>query len=116
VNLESALSEDLRRRGAAAHLGMRRLAGSLQKELVQGAPWQDRTTHARNGLRAGFTVLGLSGDLGVLELAHGVEYGVFLEKRNAGTYSIVDRLADETTLRPRIDRVLDAAYGGPGAV
>lgn len=59
----------------------------LEAYAKEHAPWTDRTGHARQRL---FTLVeDLSKDTVVLYLAHGVEYGRFLEIRFAGRYQIV---------------------------
>lgn len=50
------------------------------------APWSDQTGAARNGLTA--DVFEESGEI-VLELAHSVEYGVWLELIQDGAYAII---------------------------
>lgn len=50
------------------------------------APWTDRTGNARNGL---FTVTRHSATKHQLVLAHGMSYGIFLERNNSGRYAIV---------------------------
>lgn len=61
------------------------------KERVEGyarsnAPWDDRTGAARNGLSA--EVYEEGGDV-VLELAHTVDYGIWLETIQDGAFAII---------------------------
>jgi hypothetical protein len=51
------------------------------------APWQDQTANARQSLHA--FVEQLSGDTVRLYLAHGVEYGIWLEVKWQGRYAII---------------------------
>lgn len=50
------------------------------------APWTDRTGAARNSLYATSMA---TGNGGVLEVGHGVDYGIWLEVANAGRYAAV---------------------------
>jgi hypothetical protein len=52
----------------------------------KNAPWQDRTTNARNGLRA---ASGKEQDVHFIVLAHQVPYGIFLETRWAAKFAII---------------------------
>lgn len=52
------------------------------------APWTDRTTNARNGLRA--TPEHEFGSRHAIVLSHSVPYGIWLEVRFAGRYAIID--------------------------
>lgn len=47
-----------------------------EAQMKSGAPWNDRTGNARQGL---FGVAEISGQAAVITLGHTVEYGVFLE-------------------------------------
>lgn len=51
------------------------------------ARWTDRTGNARQTLNADWQRI--SAETVVLWLAHGVEYGIYLEKRWAGRYAII---------------------------
>lgn len=53
----------------------------------QNAPWTDQTGNARQGLH-GF-VEDLSDTVTALYLAHGVDYGIFLELAHQGRYAII---------------------------
>lgn len=52
----------------------------------QNAPWTDRTTNARNSL---FSRASRAGKKFQIVFGHGVPYGVWLEVRFAGRYSII---------------------------
>ena len=66
----------IERRKAATHALLINWAGQLEGQAKTGAPWRDRTSHARQGLRGGVE---RDGDLLILFLAHSVEYGIWLE-------------------------------------
>lgn len=57
-----------------------------ENTMRKDAPWQDRTTNARNGLHV---VVEHTRDRHTLTFAHGVPYGIWLEVRWAGKYSII---------------------------
>ncbi len=51
------------------------------------APWQDQTGDARQGLHSEYR---RDSDSSVtVSLAHGVDYGIFLERSNAGRFAIL---------------------------
>ncbi len=51
------------------------------------APWKDETGNARQALHGFVEELGR--DVVALYLAHGMDYGIFLERRWAGKYAII---------------------------
>lgn len=51
------------------------------------ARWKDRTSNARQTLNADWRRM--TQDVVILWLAHGVEYGIYLEKRWSGRYAII---------------------------
>lgn len=59
----------------------------LETAAKEHAPWTDRTANARQGLQA--LVDELANDTVVLYLAHGVDYGIYLETKYAGRYAII---------------------------
>lgn len=61
-------------------------AGRVGSAAKTGAPWTDRSTNARSGLISG---AGKKGSTHFIVLAHRVNYGVFLEIRWSGKYSII---------------------------
>jgi hypothetical protein len=67
---------------AAAHY----TAPVAEAYMKANAPWTDRTSAARNGLRA--QVIPLGNKVGIV-LYHSVPYGVFLEVRWGGKYGII---------------------------
>lgn len=60
----------------------------VQDAARKGAPWNDRTGNARNGLFADYNG-SLDGDRHVIRLYHTVPYGIWLEIRWAGKYAII---------------------------
>jgi hypothetical protein len=67
----------------------------------KNAPWTDRTTNARNGLKA---ASGKEQDVHFMVLAHQVSYGIFLETMQAGKFSIIMPTINE--FGPRVMRTL----------
>lgn len=59
----------------------------LESYAKENASWEDRTGNARQSLHA--WVEDLSKDVVALYLAHGMEYGVYLELRWGGKYAIL---------------------------
>lgn len=65
-------------------------ASSAEREMKLKAPWTDRTSAARNGLRARATHKGKGNQLEHnITLSHSVDYGIWLEVANSGKYAIV---------------------------
>lgn len=52
--------------------------GRIESHMKQAAPWHDRTTNARNGLRAFAAKTASTGSF-VIVLVHTVTYGIYLE-------------------------------------
>lgn len=77
------------------------VATSTEGWMKQNAPWTDRTSNARNGLRAR---PGHAKKRHWIYLAHGVAYGIWLEIRWAGRYSILKPGKDYAT--EQIQRML----------
>lgn len=77
---------------AGVHGVMQRWAPEIENWMKANAPWTDRTTHARQGLWSDVDLLGES--TVSLILAHGMDYGIFLELANAGTYAIIGPALD----------------------
>jgi hypothetical protein len=59
----------------------------LEAYAKDHAPWTDETGNARQGLH-GF-VQELAKDVVAVYLAHGMDYGIHLERRWAGKYAII---------------------------
>jgi HK97 gp10 family phage protein len=56
--------------------------GRIEAHMKHNAPWRDRTSNARNGLRAQAVKLygaSLGANAFAIILSHGVTYGIFLE-------------------------------------
>lgn len=75
---------------------VRSLANSKAQEMEEwakaNAPWQDRTGAARAGLNA---TVQESGQGTTITLAHGVDYGIWLEVANGGRYAIIAKAVDQ---------------------
>lgn len=64
-------------------------APQIESRGKNDAPWTDRTANARRGLRS-FVVTGPDGRV-YIYFTHQVDYGIFLELRWQGRYSIIMR-------------------------
>lgn len=62
------------------------LADEIQDYAQSNAPWTDRTGEARQGLE---TEVYRRGTTLVLELYHTVDYGIWLETIQSGTFAII---------------------------
>ncbi len=73
----------------------RRVAYEQAEEMEQyakdNARWTDRTGDARERLHA---TVEETGPIGTIVLAHGVDYGIWLEIANGGRYSIIPETID----------------------
>lgn len=85
--IQAALDEYGRKIHQAAFDIADYFAPVLETYAKQNAPWEDRTANARQTLRGWADELG--NDAAVLYLAHGMEYGIYLETRWAGRYAIL---------------------------
>lgn len=87
--------EFIERKKAAVIALVQNKAMETQGYMQEHAPWTDRTGNARNGLMA-TTFVEIQGDVTrvTLHMGHSVDYGVYLEKANAGKYAIVTPTAD----------------------
>lgn len=77
-------------RGVAAIA--QRYAAEVEAWMKDNAPWTDRTGNARQALYT--EVNQVAGTMVELILAHGVEYGLWLEIRHAGRWAIVNPALD----------------------
>jgi hypothetical protein len=59
----------------------------FEKQAKEGAIWIDRSANARQSLHA--FIEELANEVIRVNLSHGVEYGVYLETRWSGKYSII---------------------------
>jgi len=85
------------------------LAGKMQGEARQNAPWEDRTGNARTGLFA--TVEREAAEtLVTIYLSHGhtIYYGRFLELCNGGRYAIIQPTVEANL--PVLKRMLDEVF------
>lgn len=69
-----------------------RYAAEIENYMKANAPWTDRTSNARQTLTA--TVEDISMDMVQITLAHGVEYGIYLELAHAGVWGIISPTID----------------------
>lgn len=90
----------------AALLAAQSMAPEVENYMKLNAPWTDQTSNARNGLAARAYQEG--NDIGIV-MFHQVSYGVFLETRWGGKYSIIRPTID--VMGPRVmmrfDRIMD---------
>ena len=82
--------------------------GMLEAEAKTNAPWIDRTSNARQGLRGGAEFEG--SDI-VIYVAHTMTYGIYLELCNAGKYAILKPTIERNL--ERIRRVLTEYWESP---
>lgn len=61
-------------------------AEDMEQWAKEKAPWQDRTTDAREFLSA---TVEETGPIGTIVLSHGVPYGLWLEIAHQGNYAII---------------------------
>lgn len=74
------------------HAIAQRWAPEIENYMRANAPWTDRTGNARQALYT--AVEQVAGQMVTIILAHGVEYGIYLELSNAGRYAIVNPSLD----------------------
>lgn len=72
-------------------------AGQVVGAAKGGHPWANRTGAAEAGLNSG-VIREAAGEVVTLYLAHGVQYGIYLENKYGGKWGVVRT-------------VLEAAYG-----
>jgi hypothetical protein len=68
-----------------------RWAPDIEAWMKENTPWTDRTGNARQNLRT--EVVDLTSEI-VIMLAHGMEYGIFLELAHGGKYEIIGPALD----------------------
>jgi hypothetical protein len=80
----------------AMHRGVRALADAYAPQIEvwmkQEAPWTDRTGNARQTLFG--EVQEVVNQMVAVVIGHGVDYGIYLELKNAGRYAIVNPALD----------------------
>lgn len=78
------------------HNGVKQIADyfapQIEAWMKQNAPWTDRTGNARQTLHA--EVVQVAGEMVAITFDHGMEYGLWLEVSNAGTYAIITPALD----------------------
>lgn len=86
----------------------------VEAHAKTNAPWTDRTSNARNGLFA--RPVTDKGRRYAVVLAHTVNYGIWLEIRNAGRYAVINPTVN--TMGPQVMRtashLFDAMFGANG--
>lgn len=97
---EQALHDTLRE--LATHY-----ASIIESDAQANAPWQDQTGAARRGLRAKVET---ETNMVRLWLSHGVDYGIYLETRDAGRLAILWPTLERRG--PEIMAALQATFGG----
>lgn len=76
-------------------------AAEMEAYAKSNAPWTDRTGRARATLSARVEE---TGPIGTIVLAHGVDYGLWLEIANQGRFSIIPETID--VYAPKVMRSL----------
>lgn len=76
-------------------------AEAMESYAKQHAPWTDRTGDARERL---YATVEETGPIGTIVLAHGVDYGVWLELSHGGRFSIIPETID--VFGPKVMRSL----------
>lgn len=81
------------------------IAPKMEREAKREASWTDRTANARQSLNGRWWQ---EGDRTIIQLAHGVFYGIFLEIRNGGRFAIVNPILQRTypQVRTLLRRIL----------
>lgn len=69
-----------------------RWAPEIENYMKANASWTDRTGNARQGLHT--EVNAVAGSMVEIILAHGVDYGIYLELANASRFGIVNPSID----------------------
>lgn len=77
VRITENTEDAIQRKKAALLALLQNWAGQIEGYAKQHAPWEDRTSNARQGLHAGVEY---NVNRFVLFLAHSMEYGIYLEE------------------------------------
>jgi hypothetical protein len=90
----------------AALIAAQSMAPEVENYMKLNAPWKDQTSNARNGLAA--RAYEEADSIGIV-LFHQVSYGVFLETRWGGRYSIINPTIDVMgpKVMMRFERIMD---------
>lgn len=78
---------------AALVLDAQNVAAEMEKWAKTNAPWEDRTSNARQFLKT--TVTWKNTNELMIAMSHHVEYGVYLELCNEGKYAILEKSITE---------------------
>lgn len=103
ASMLSALETAPPKLDAAIGMYAKTAAQQLQNTAQQDAPWTDRTAHARQRLKGEAQRVG-EGYL--ISLAHGVDYGIYLELCNEKKYAVI-----EPTIKKMAPEILQAFQG-----
>lgn len=106
--VEDSLSPGLAEFGvrceAAVQTIVAQVAADSQDYMQENAPWEDRTKQAREGLEAEPFFGTISG----IVLAHGVDYGIWLEIRFGGELAII--IPTLEVMGPRLMKALEETF------
>lgn len=86
----------------------------LQNYARQNARWTDRTGHARQRLTGDVLI---AGEGYKLRLAHGVDYGIFLELAHERRYAIIEETINtvgQNEILPGLNHLIDRLSGYSG--
>ena len=98
-DVTSGVDGFIRRRRTKVDAKMKWWASDLENKMKEGKPWTNRTSNAQGGLFAEWDK-----SKGALYLSHGamINYGIWLEMANNGSYGIV-----KPTYKKYHERVID---------
>ena len=99
-NLIKGLAEREIKTRAALGLYADTVAKKMETHAKSNKPWTDRTGRAKQSLSSSWKWMG---DVARVELAHGVDYGIYLEFCNEKRYAII---------KPTIDVIAPQAIRG----
>ena len=90
VNVSGAISQKVQRHIGATIMAIQPLGGEAEGYMKQNAPWNNITRNARNSLSGTVAVAHAPQRTRIsLKLSHGMDYGIWLELKNAGKFAIV---------------------------
>lgn len=99
--LQEAIAQYGRNVVLAVLAGAQYIAAQAEADMRNKAKWTDRTGNARSGLTARAAQ---ENDTVVIYLIHRMEYGIFLELRYGGRYSIIIPTLQQSI--PEVERML----------
>lgn len=105
--IESSLERMSTRADAAVKVFAEQGATTLQSHAKTNAPWTDRTGNARTRLNAYVSAMANGYRI---TLAHGVEYGIWLELAHEKKYAIIDKTINYVgtfEIMPAFERFLE---------